>query len=529
VKRSSGLAQISTQLAVFGFSSPVGLVLWTICIGTGVRLLCAATTIDLSYGEAYYIATARHFALSYFDHPPLSFWIVWATMKVTGTDAILIVRVPFILLFAGTTWLMFRIGTSLFGEVPGAFGALLLNVSPLFAISIGAWVEPDGPLMFCILASILCISRLAFAGEQKSETLLWAQAGLWLGLALLAKYYAALLPLGITLFALTSREHRKWFRQPGPYIACAIAVALFSPVLFWNWQHDWLSFGFQGRRAIEIKELNIRRLVTSIFGQAALIGPWIWIPMLLALGHAMRVGRSNSKSWFVVCVASVPIVLFTVIALWARTGGHYHWQAPGYLMLFPLLACLVVEKLEAGNVHTWRWLSASMAAILLIIGVIGAEAETGWGHVLLKDLFRPGTDPTLSGLEWKELRTAIAARGLLNKQRLFVVTAHRVEIGKVDVEIGNFLPVVCLCPDPRNIAFGWNPANFVGWDALIIGTDAHVPHVLEAYGGYFRDIEPLDNVAIHRGGNVVLTLRVFYAKHYLGTYPLPLAMRLRSG
>ena len=29
-------------------------------------------------------ATARHFALSYFDHPPLSFWIAAAIMKLTG-------------------------------------------------------------------------------------------------------------------------------------------------------------------------------------------------------------------------------------------------------------------------------------------------------------------------------------------------------------------------------------------------------------------------------------------------------------
>ncbi len=512
---------MSQRLAGFGFNSPIGIVLWTIGLGTCVRLLCAATAIDLSYGEAYYVATARHLALSYFDHPPLSFWIVWATMKSTGSDALFVLRVPFILIFAATTWLMFRVGASLFGESSGAISALLLSISPLFAISIGAWVEPDGPLIFCILASIFCVIRLPYASKTRAEILLWAQAGLWLGLAMLAKYYAVLLPIGIALFALTSREHQQWFRKPGPYIACAIAFAVFSPVLLWNFQNGWISFGFQGERALDFSGIGIKRVMTDIFGQAALIGPWIWVPMLFACGRAIRDGRANSTSWFVLCIASVPIVLFTAIPLWARTGGHYHWQAPGYLILFPLLGSLVAEKLEAGHIATLRWLSLSIAALFVVIAVIGTEAATGWAHMLLKNSLGPGRDFTLSGLEWKELRAAIAERHLLDKQRLFVVTAHRVEIGKVDLEIGKFLPVVCLCPDPRNIAFGWNLGNFLGWDALIIGTDVHIPDVLQAYGSYFRNIEPLDNVEIHRGGRVVLTLRVYYAKHYLGSYPLP--------
>ena len=145
-------------------------------------------------------------------------------MKLTGSDALFVLRMPFIFLFAATTWLMYRLGSSLFGEWEGALSALLLNITPLFAISIGAWVEPDGPLIFCVLAATLCIISLAFKQKSSAEILLWAQAGFWLGLAILCKYYAVLLPAGIFLFALTSREHRKWFGKPGPYIACAIAV-----------------------------------------------------------------------------------------------------------------------------------------------------------------------------------------------------------------------------------------------------------------------------------------------------------------
>jgi len=513
------------RLAGIGFDSPAGLVVWTIILGTALRLALAASVIDLGHSEAYYIAASRHPALSYFDHPPLSFWIAWAAMKLTGSDAVLVVRAPFILMFAATTWLTFRLGTLLFGEAAGAFAALLLNLSPLFAISLGAWVQPDGPLILCVLAASHCVARLAVGEARARETLLWAQAGVWLGLALLSKYYAVLLPAGVALFAATSPGHRRWFREPGPYLAGLIAVLVFSPVLIWNWQNDWVSFGFQGQRVVENRGIELRWFADSILGQAALIGPWIWIPMLLACARAMRAGRADVRTWLVLCIAAVPILGFTAVALWVPTGGHYHWQAPGYLLLFPLLGKLTAQKLQIGDRVAKHWLFASTAAIFLIVGVIGAEATTGWVHALLRHTYRTENDPTLKGLAWKELRTAIAARGLLEKPRLFVVTAHRVEIGKVDVELGNFLPVVCLCPDPRDAAFGWDVSKFSGWDALIIGSPEHVRDANREYGRYFRSIRALDDVEIRRGGSTVPSLRVFYATDYLGSYPLPLARR----
>jgi hypothetical protein len=84
-----------------------------------------------------------------------------------------------------------------------------------------------------------------------------------------------------------------------------------------------------------------------------------------------------------------------------------------------------------------------------------------------------------------------------------------------------------MCEDPRGIAFGWNLASFSGWDALIIGTDSYIPDVQRMFGTYFHNIEHLVDVPIHRGGQVVVTLRVYYAKQYSGSYPLPVA-RARS-
>ena len=43
----------------------------------------------------------------------------------------------------------------------------------------------------------------------------------------------------------TARKRRRLL-QPGPYLALAIGLSVFSPVLIWNARHGWVSFLFQG-------------------------------------------------------------------------------------------------------------------------------------------------------------------------------------------------------------------------------------------------------------------------------------------
>lgn len=514
---------------------PQALVAWTIVISTAFRFVLAAAAIDFGKSEAYYIATARHLALSYFDHPPLSFWMTWAVLKLTGSDALLVVRTPFIALFIATTWLTYRLGAELFNERAGALAALLLNVSPLFTVSIGAWVQPDGPLVCFLLASTLCVVRLAYGPESGHRMLVWMQAGFWLGLAMLSKYYAVLLAVGFIVFALTSPAHRRWFGEPGPYVAGIVVLAVFSPVLIWNYQNDWVSFGFQGGRFFENNGLLLRSLSSSILGQAGLVGPWIWAPMIYFGARALWNGPQDSKPWLLAITGAMPIVLFTANALWTPVSGHFHWQAPGYLMLFPLLGKLTAERLSEGILATKRWVTASVWAMPLIIVLVGAQAITGWARVLvpnsLSELVNP--DPTLKGLGWASLRPAIAAHGLLQKPQLFVVSVGIREVGRIDFELGKFLPVVCLCQDPRNIAFLWDTHDFEGWDALIVVTDEAVPLIQAEYGQNFRKIQFLDKVDIRRANDIVLTVHVYYASDYYKPYQLPLTAhwttRLRQG
>ncbi len=502
--------------------SPTSLVVWTIAISAAIRLVMGQV-VGFGNGEAYYLASARHLALSYFDQPPLSLWIAHFAIALFGTGSSLLPRLPFIAMFSGTTWLMYRLGARLFGEAAGAWSAVLLNLSVLFTISVGSWVQPDAPLFFFLTAAALPLVDLVF-GEPEHPLRQWVLAGACFGLAMLSKYHAALILAGLVLFVATSPRHRAWFFKPGVMLAGLIGAAVFAPVVIWNLQNHWASFAFQGERIVRSRGLRFDWLARSILGQALIIGPLIWPPLIAVYVKALRVGPRDPRTWFLCCLAISPIILFTAAALWAPLGWHFHWQAPGYLYLFPLLGKSVAEAMERGAKGTRNWLIASAGVLVLFVGLLGSQAASGWMTGLLARLARPqpyyATNPTREVLDWRPLRSALDRRGLLKQGRLFVVTGKWYEAGHADVAVGDKLPVVCLCGDARNIAFGWDDRAFVGWDALIVAPSSSKQNPLADYGAYFRSITPLADVDVPLGGRSALTLHVWRASDYYRPYPM---------
>jgi hypothetical protein len=226
----------------------------------------------------------------------------------------------------------------------------------------------------------------------------------------------------------------------------------------------------------------------------------------------------------VCCLAILPVVFFTVAALWADFGDHFHWQSTGYVFLFPLLGRVVAERTARSDRLTRIWLYASGGLLAVAMLFLGTQAQFGWVHRVLPASMTAGaydeTNPTAELLTWSGLRARLTSLGVIPDDRLFAVVPNWTEAGKVDVEIGDAVPVVCLCQDARNIAFVHDPAAFTGYDAIIVTPHVDADIVTE-YAPYFTDVAPLTKVDVPLGGEVALTLRVFLAHGYRGNYPMP--------
>jgi len=510
--------------------SPHRMTLWLVAIGIVARFALAAA-IGLGVDESYVVSVARYFSLSYFDHPPLHFWLVKLMTLLTGSELGLLLRAPFILLFAGSTWLMYRIASRCFGEPAGFYAALLLNISAVFSLSSGSWILPDGPLFFCMLAAVDILLPLVLSEDTPLPLPAWIGAGFLIGLGLLSKYHAIFIPIGLGLFLLTTGR-RRLLLTTGPYLALLMAGLLFLPVLIWNSDNGWASFVFQGARGA-FRGFFPERLLANIAGQAVWILPWIWLPLLWVFGRALRTGPASraadslqQRRWLFCSLAASPILLFTLSSLWQDGKALlFHWQAPGYLMLFPLLGEAVADALKRDNRRVRAWLFASVILFILLASVAVSHTATGWLRTAAPQWFAHG-DPSLDVLDWRELPAALAAQELLDKPNRFIAAPNWIDAGKIGYSLPANLPLLCLnSKEPHHYAFIHDHRRFKGQDALFIARKDIIDKSVEQYRPYFTSIQPLGSVWLHRQGIPALELSVYLATAYSGTYPLPYGYR----
>jgi 4-amino-4-deoxy-L-arabinose transferase-like glycosyltransferase len=430
-----------------------------------------AAGLGLGIDESYMVVAGRGpLQLGYFDHPLISWWMARGIADATGSEAAWVVRLPFIALFAVSTWLMARWTTTLFNARAGLWAAVALNLSPVFGVTSGGWVLPDGPLIACLLGAALCFTRALRGGWGW-----WIGAGLCAGLAMLSKYTAVLTLGGAVLYLITQRAHRGWLARPQPYVAALVAALVFSPVIVWNLQNHWASLAFQGGRAAAAR-LNLFGPIVTFAGEALFVLPWIWAGLIWVAWRAWRGGPHEPRGWLPLCLASLPILLFAAVSLWSRQV-LFHWAAPGYLMLFPLLGAWLADCRWA--VRAARWTSGLLAA--LSVGVV----------LVVWLMPRDGIE---QARDWTGLHTALAARNLLG---LPVAATSWSEAGKIGIGLGPSVPVYCLNVDAREFRFSTSPPT--SGDVLIVSARRSLAQVRAAYGGDFTSIEELPPVELFQG------------------------------
>jgi hypothetical protein len=474
-----------------------------------LRALFAAA-MGLGVDESYTVATSRYPDFGYFDHPPITWWLAWAALHLGAGHNPLLLRLPFLALFAASTWLMYRLTAFLFSERAGLWAAICMNLAPVFSVSTGSWILPDGPLIAAMLASSLWIAHAIFGTTQERRRA-WTAAGLFAGLALLSKYHGVFLLFGAGLFLATQNQYRQMLLRFEPYIAALIALTLFLPVIVWNEHHDWMSFRFQGGRAGPgiLRPLGP---VTALAGQALFLTPWLWLPLAVAGVSALSRGPSRAKEWFLCCLAITPIAVFTLVPLWTNERTMFHWAAPGYLMLFPLLGARIVEHTETRAELIRKYAIASTAILISLVIATTSEFRFGWIESLRPAFARDY--PLTELIDWTDVKHTLAARGYLSSNRFFVAGTKWNTTGKLDYALEGRLPVLCLCDSAHEYSV-LNHTHLVrGRDGLILAPHLDLAQAQMRYGKLFRSIRPLEPINVMHGGHAVLMLALYLGADY---------------
>ncbi|MDP9047233.1 MAG: glycosyltransferase family 39 protein [Bacteroidota bacterium] len=498
-----------------------------IIITFALRCLIAAYT-GLGIGESYYFRGALHLDLSYFDQPPLFFWIGGLGIKLFGLNNFGI-RLPSVLLFAGTSWLLFLVTRKLFTAKAGFWAVLIMNLSAVFTVGIACWFQPDAPLLFFWMAATYFIVEIMISSgannpenwRSRQTHLLWIAVGICIGLATLSKYHVIFLFAGVFMFVGTNKSQQHWLRHPGPYIAVLITLIMASPILWWNYNNGWVSFIFQGSRAGAHNgfQLHLDWFLRSILGQSLWLLPWIWFPTIRQLFVSYKLRSQLLAYSFSFWMAVLPIVFFTIVTLWADLQFHFHWQAPGYMMLFMPLGFAVDKCLGttgSGYRLTRRWLNFSIVFTVITIGVLSLHMVTGfwqdYGPKWMVSFHGDTTDPTIQGVDYTDVKTRFEKEGWLKNPNIFAGSPRWWLMGKIDWALKGEKDIVVFNADPRNLAFLVDPKTLIGKDAIVIG-DHHQPYVDADVKPFFGSVKQLPDIPIIRNGRVEYKLQVYYCSH----------------
>lgn len=489
---------------------PARAVLLLIAVATGLRLALAGL-VDLGLDEAYALAVSRQFQLSWFDHPPMAFWIAGAMQAVFGLEVpSAILRLPFILLSAATTGLLYAVTARHFDERAGLWAAFLFTIGPFFFLSAGSWVVPDGPLVFALMLAAWALTPIVLDDRAEGHWSLWLVAGLALGLALLSKYHAALFALGALAYFVLHPGLRTWLRRPQPYIAVLLALVLCTPVIVWNAQNEWASFAFQLGRGTAVGSSSAAIITRLFLTEAAYLLPTTALLLVASLVWLLLKWPAPRQSMAFFAALGLPIIVGLDANRFWTWQAYAHWSMPGWMLLLPLVGAMLVAAQRR-----WRL----TGPVVLSVSLLQFAAVVIGVTVLLSDWRIPNAGVDAFRVEagsW----TGVAA-GVREAQALdgvgFVVARRWSEAARVAEALRAPLPTLVMEPDGRGFDWLVDPEALVGKNALLVLRPGETDQLMARYADYFNSFEPVGTFPVEPGNPAMM--QVTRARNLLRPWP----------
>ncbi|MDP3561348.1 MAG: glycosyltransferase family 39 protein [Legionellaceae bacterium] len=317
--------------------------------------LVAIGSIDLIAEEAYYWNYANHLDFGYLDHPPMVAVLIKLSTLVFGINEFG-VRFTSILCWFVCVFFSYKL-TELIRPQAGKNAVLLLAILPFFFIH-SLIITPDLPLIACWSATLYYL----YLALIKNERTAWYQVGLWLGLGMLSKYTIALLGLATLIYMISIKDARRWFFSPQPYLAVLISIFIFSPVIYWNATHEWVSFLFQSTRRLSAQESFSFHALLALFGLFLTpVGIWGFVTLFKRPKKSPR-QLNKTTLRFLQIYSLTPLIIFALFSLTHEI--KFNWIGPSLLAIVPWLAALDSPIMRKG------WMITSISLLFFYIAML---------------------------------------------------------------------------------------------------------------------------------------------------------------
>lgn len=451
---------------------------------TATLLVIAAGTFALHavvggrYGyfrdELYYLACTDHLALGYVDHPPLSIALLWMMRRLLG-DSLTAVRLLAWLSMAGTVFTTGLLAGELGGgRVAQVLAALCVLVGPVY-LAVGHFYSMNALDVLIWTLSAFAFARALVSGRPSW----WVVLGVLLGLGLENKISVLWLGAGMGA-GLVLTPARRWLATPWPWVAGAIAAALFVPHLVWQVRNGWPTLEFM-RNATTLKMVRVSPLefvVNEIVVQHPVTFP-IWAAGLVFLFVAPRTySETRPPHRALAWLFAVPALI-----LIASSTSRANYLSPAFPVVF-----------GGGGVVFGRWLArarpwaaVAVAAVLLAFGAATAplglpllQPDSFVAYVRALKLTPPAEEHQRPGLlpqhyadqfGWRDLAVKVGevyfSLSPADREKCAIFATNYGRAGAIDF-FGRPLGLPRAIGGHNNY-FLWGPRGYTGEVMIVIG------------------------------------------------------------
>ncbi|NQY73197.1 MAG: glycosyltransferase family 39 protein [Candidatus Margulisbacteria bacterium] len=304
--------------------------------------------------ESYYLLWASHLDLSYVDHSGMVAWINSAFIYFFK-EPLLSIRMASTVLMIITLMFIYRTAKMLSQSQSVARAAVILFLLIPHNFVSGIIMQVEQPLILFSAAGVYFFFRYVLSNKKGFLLPL----SVCLGLAFLSKYTVLLLIIGMVVSLALSPTHRGVFKSWVFWLSVLVFMGIISPVIYWNFQHEWVSILFHEGR---MGNSRIFEYFLPFLGDQIIhFSPVLWVYLWLVLKKGQRLPQEK----ILLILGGTVFVTFLCLSIVTKVYGH--WTSIMYIPLTLFLARYIEKEYQFMNRHVGLF-TGVLSCILLVVG-----------------------------------------------------------------------------------------------------------------------------------------------------------------
>lgn len=273
----------------------------------------------------------RQLEWGYDKNPYFNAWVTELAIKIGGQHDWIIYafsQLAIIIAF----YALWRLGKLILSPLYATIAVFILEGVQYFNFS---GIELNDNLLELPLWSLVIL--MFYYAIKQQKLVQWLAVGLLAGLAMMDKYFAAMLFIPMFLFLLSTREGRYSFSNINFYLGILVAVIIIAPHIYWLTQHDFITLQYAFRRVghpVSFWQRHIFGPLDFIFEQVITVVPALLLFASLWIGKAKGPLLSEKKliaqfdRQFLVWMGLGPFITTVLLAVIAGFKLHVMWGTP---------------------------------------------------------------------------------------------------------------------------------------------------------------------------------------------------------